>query len=106
MLLLTCADAVCLVPHQAEVAIHAVHTQWPLVSYVTLAGPVTLSAAISTAVAIPAARPLRPTLAFWGDMNLCLERAPRGGHAVLTQGGRITAPQHAHSLTAIGILDN
>lgn len=76
VLLLTCAEAVGLVPQQAEVAIHAVDTQRPLVSYVTLAGPVALSAAISVAVAIPATRPLRPTLAFLEDINLCLEHAP------------------------------
>lgn len=62
-----------LVPLHAEVAIHAVNTQWSLVSCVTLAGPVALSAAISAAVAVSAARPLRPTLAFLEDINLCLE---------------------------------
>lgn len=86
VLRLTFAEAVCLVPQQAEVAIHAVDTQWPLVSYVTLAGPVALSAAISTAVAVSAARPLRPTLAHLEDRNLCLEHVLGGGHDVLKQG--------------------
>lgn len=86
VLQLTCAEAVCLVPQQAEVAIHAVDTQWPLVSYMTLAGPVALSAAISTAVAVSAARPLRPTLAHLEDRNLCLEHVPgAAGHVVLKQ---------------------
>lgn len=69
-----------LVPLHAEVAVHAVNTQWSLVSCVTLAGPVALSAAISAAVAVSAARPLRPTLAFLEDINLCLEDAPGLGH--------------------------
>lgn len=58
-----CADAVGLVPERAEVAVHAVSAQWALVPHVAPAGPVTLSAAVSAAVAIPAAGPLGPTLA-------------------------------------------
>lgn len=69
-----------LIPLQAEVAVHAVNTQWSLVSCVALAGPVALSAAISAAVAISAARPLRPTLAFLEDINLCLEDDPGLSH--------------------------
>lgn len=71
VLLLTRTEAVGLVPQHAEIAVYAVDTQWSLVSYVTLAGPITLSAAISTAVAITAARSLRPTLACLEDTNLC-----------------------------------
>ena len=51
---------------RAEVAVHAVGAQRPLVAQVALAQPVALSGAVSDAVAVPAARPLRPALARWG----------------------------------------
>lgn len=72
----TCADAVCLVSQRAEVAIHAVGAQSPPVPQVALARPVALSAAIPTAVAVPAAGPLRPALALCGDTH-CAQSTPQ-----------------------------
>lgn len=69
MPLLTSAYALDLVPQEAEVAIHAVQAQWPLVSSVALARPISLSAAISITMAIPAAGPLGPSWACLGDTN-------------------------------------
>lgn len=68
-----------LVPLQAEEAVCAVNTQWSFVACVTLAGPVALSAAVSAAIAVSAARPLGPTLALLEDINFCLEHAPGVG---------------------------
>lgn len=76
-----CADAVGLVPERAEVAVHAVSAQWALVPHVAPAGPVTLSAAVSAAVAIPAAGPLGPTLARFGGHKTMLRV-----HLVVTGG--------------------
>lgn len=78
----TCADAMCLVPQRAEVAIHAVGARGPLVASVALAGPVPLPAAVPTAPPVPTARPLGATLA----------RCGRHTPATQTPAGRDTSP--------------
>lgn len=80
----TCADAVRRVPQRAEVAVHAVGAERPPVAHVALAGPIPLSAAVSTAVAVPAAGPPGPTLALCGDTSIA-QSAPAAARAMFSE---------------------